>query len=422
MAKVIKLTRCRMCAAEKLRLVLPLAATPVGDYYLPKEKHPEALECFSLDTYQCAECGHVQLAALVDPEYLYLDYLYTTTSSLGLPEHFKNYAASVCQKLSLGQGHFLVEIGSNDGTMLRAFQGQGLRVQGVDPARDISQKATAAGQPTINAFFTPELAEKIRAEQGAADLVIANNVLANVPDPANVVLGVQKLLGPNGVFVFETGYLKYLAEDVVFDNIYHEHIDYFSIRPLIRLLQRLGLQLFDVEVTASKGSSIRCYIQQESGKRSVAPIVEELVQHEIAADYATAAPYEKLAAFLEETKVKLGTMLRQWKAEGKIIAGYGASVGVTTVLYHFDLAQYLDFLVDDNAIKHQLYSPGLGLLVKDGACLTSEGAPDVVLILAWRYAESIMQRNYAYIQNGGEFVSILPEVQILTPSGTLPVH
>jgi SAM-dependent methyltransferase len=413
MAKITEIKKCRLCESTALIKVLPLKPTPVGDLYLPRERSPQDLESYPLDVYQCQECGHVQLKALVDPDYLYTEYIYTTSSSLGLPDHFRDYAATVCKKLGLTKGSLVTEIGSNDGTMLRGFEAQGMKVVGVDPAREIAIKATESGIPTINDFFTESLAQKIVAEYGAADLFIANNVLANVPNPKEIFLGALQLLKPDGVMVFETGYLRYLAEDCVFDNIYHEHIDYYSIRPLVSFFLKLGLELFDVDVSESKGSSIRCYVQRVGGQRKVQPIVGNLVEREKEKSYGTPAPYHVLGARLELLKKQLHETLGKLKDEGKTIAGFGASVGVTTMLYHLELGGMIDYLLDDNITRQGLFSPGMGLLVKSPNILISDKKPDVVVVLAWRYAEPIIKNHGQYQSAGGRYLQILPELKFV---------
>jgi SAM-dependent methyltransferase len=285
--KVTKITNCRLCDCSELRPVFSLQPTPVGDYYLSRAQHPERLECYPLNVFLCPNCGHAQLDALVDPGEIYSHYLYTTSVSLGLADHFLSYADTVCAKLRLAPGSLVVDIGSNDGTLLRAFQQKGMRVLGVDPAKAIAERATAAGIPTLNAFFDTGLAENIRREHGGADLVIANNVIANVPNPLDFVQGVSLLLAEQGHFVWETGYVRYLTEGCVFDNIHHEHIDYYAVRPLIEFYRRLGLALFDVEVSNSKGSSIRCYVSRVSAQQAVAPSVQALVAHEEKQGYFT---------------------------------------------------------------------------------------------------------------------------------------
>ena len=403
---------CRLCNGNDLREVLALTPTPAGDHYLPAERHPEKLPVFPLSLFQCASCGHVQLGAVVDPAYLYREYIYTTDSSLGLAEHFREYARMTVEKLSLKPGALVVELGSNDGTLLRAFQSLGMRVAGVDPARDIARRAAESGIPTIAEFFTPGIAAQILAQEGPADLVIANNVMANVASPRDVVSAVRQILVPHGVFVFETGYLRYLAEDCVFDNIYHEHIDYYALRPLVRFFSSLGMELFDVHVSDSKGSSIRCYVSLNDEKRPVAGIVPQLIAREKEFRYQEPEPYAALAGKLQETKAQLLRILDRERLAGRSAAGFGASVGVTTVLYHFDLGSRISCLLDDNPMRQGLFSPGLGLPVSPPDVLLSDHRPDLVLILAWRYGNQILTKHSHYLQNGGRFLKMLPQVEV----------
>jgi len=413
MAKVTHIPRCRLCDSEHLENVLPLRPTPIGDWYLPAAQNPCQLETHPLDLNLCRTCGHAQLSALVDPGEIYSHYLYTTSASLGLTDHFREYADTVCRKLNLTAGSFVVDIGSNDGTLLRAFQQKGMRVLGVDPASEIARRATESGIPTINAFFTPALTAQIVQSHGKAALVIANNVVANVPQPVEFFTGVKTLLADTGHFVWETGYVRYLTEGCVFDNIHHEHIDYFGVRPLTRFYQRFGFVLRDVEVSTSKGSSIRSYVAHASSQPTIAPSVAEAIAREEAADYFSPAPFARLARKLDATREKLHALLNDWQTAGKTVAGYGAAIGTTTVLYHFELGKHLRCLIDDNPVRHGLLSPGYALPVEKPALLTGPTRPDYTLILAWRYADPIIARNKAYLQNGGCFVRILPEVEIV---------
>jgi hypothetical protein len=413
MAKVTRIPRCRLCDSDRLENVLPLRPTPIGDSYLPAEQNPDQLEKYPLDLNLCQSCGHAQLSALVDPGEIYAHYLYTTSISLGLTDHFREYADTVCRKLNLSANSLIVDIGSNDGTLLRVFQQKGMRVIGVDPAREIAQRATESGISTINAFFTPAIAAQIVQEHGHAALVIANNVVANVPDPVEFFTGVEALVADHGHFVWETGYVRYLTEGCVFDNIHHEHIDYFAVRPLTRFYQRFGFVLRDVEVSTSKGSSIRSYVARAPSKPVISPAVAEVIAREEARAYFSPAPYGQLARKLGATRDKLHSLLDSWKAAGKTVAGYGAAIGTTTVLYHFELGNHLRCLIDDNPVRHGLLSPGFALPVEKPALLTAPDRPDYTLILAWRYADAIIARNKYYLQNGGHFVRILPEIEII---------
>lgn len=419
MSKVITITCCRLCQSTDLQNVLSLCPTPAGDSYLPTEQHPELLESYPLDVFLCRKCGHAQLGALVDPSEIYTNYLYTTSVSLGLTEHFRQYADTVCTKLQLRPGSLVVDIGSNDGTLLRAFKEKGMKVLGVDPAREIARRATESGIPTLNAFFTPALATEIITQHGHASLVIANNMVANVPNPTDFVQGVNQLVGENGHFVWETGYVRYLTEDCVFDNVHHEHIDYYAVRPLIGFYQQFGLELFDVETTTSKGSSIRCYVRRKSPARKIASSVADLIKHEEEHGYFSPATYALLTARLAATRAELHEKLDAWRAEGKTVAGYGAAIGTTTMLYHFDLGSKLAYLVDDNPIRHSLRSPGYAIPVESASRLAGASRPDYVLILAWRYADAIIRRNQAFLENGGAFVRVLPQIAVVTRDATI---
>lgn len=414
MSKVTPITCCRLCRSTDLQNVLSLSPTPAGDSYLPPDQHPERLESYPLDVFLCRKCGHAQLGALVDPSEIYTNYLYTTSVSLGLAEHFRRYAETVCTKLQLRPGSLVVDIGSNDGTLLRAFKEKGMKVLGVDPAKEIARRATESGIPTLNAFFTPALAAGVIEQHGSASLVIANNMVANVPNPTDFVQGVNQLIGERGHFVWETGYVRYLTEDCVFDNVHHEHIDYYSVRPLIGFYQQFGLELFDVETTTSKGSSIRCYVRRKSTVLKTDPSVADLIKREEQFGYFSPDTYVRLATRLAATRTELHKKIAAWRAEGKTVAGYGAAIGTTTMLYHFDLGSKLDFLVDDNPIRHGLQSPGYALTVEPGNRLTNSSRPDYVLILAWRYANAIIQRNQAFLQCGGTFIKVLPEIAAVT--------
>jgi hypothetical protein len=255
------------------------------------------------------------------------------------------------------------------------------------------------------------------SEHGKAKLVIANNVIANVPHPSDFFGGIRTLMAADGYFVWETGYVRYLAENCVFDNVHHEHIDYYAARPLVQFYSRLGLQLFDVETTDSKGASLRSFVQHAGGRASVSPSVASLIKHEEEAGYFDCRTYRQLGDKLERIKAELHEKLSEFRAKGKVVSGYGAAIGSTTILYHFDLGQQLQFLIDDNAVRHGLLSPGLALPVESPAVLHGPKRPDVVAILAWRYKDAIVGRNTTYLDSGGKFIQILPDVRVLDRGG-----
>lgn len=405
-------TTCRLCHGKNVELVMKLAPTPTADAYVPAARLKETQEYFPLDLFFCLDCSHVQLLDVVDPEILYGNYIYVTLTSLGLDSHFDQYAENVLKRIRPAPGSLVVEFGSNDGTLLRGFQKRGMKVLGIDPARDIAQQATAAGVETWPAYFTLDLAQKIKQERGAASVIAANNVIANIDVLDDVMRGIRTLLAPSGVFVFETGYLLDLVQNGVFDNIYHEHISYHSVKPFDIFFRKEGMELFHVDLVDTKGGSIRGMVQLAGGPHKVSPAVQELIGLEQKHALDSAQTYKDFSEMLARVKKDLRKLLQEQKTMGKRIAGYGASHSVTTLVHHFDIAEFLEFIVDDNPRKQNTFSPGHHIPVLAPQALY-EKKPDLVVILPWRFAEPIMKKHTAFKAQGGHFIVPLPNVDIL---------
>ena len=403
---------CRTCNGTDLDLALHLEPTPVGDAYLVQGREEETKDTYSLDLYLCRSCGLAQLLDVVDPEILYGEFIYETSISLGLVDHFGNYASKVLDRVDIPEGSFVIDVGSNDGTLLKFFKARGMRVLGMDPARDIAQKATDSGIETLPVFFNSELSQKIKEERGPANIVTTNNTFANIDDLDDMVEGLSHLLASDGVLVIETGYGIDLAQKGLFDNIYHEHLSYFGITPLVACLQRHGLSVIDVERVPTKGGSIRVYAQLAEGPHKPSQTFSDILAEEEQQGIKDVAPYEALTKKLMSAKQELANLLDDILQQGKTVAGYGASVGVTTFLYHFDLGQKLAYLVDDNPAKHGLYSPGYHLPVQSSDVLY-EQKPDYVLILAWRYADAIIDKHRAFVEHGGKFILPWSDLQVV---------
>lgn len=399
---------CRLCESAEVELAVPIAASPIADAYLPPERADESTERYPLDLYLCRACGHAQLLDVVDPNVLFGDYIYTTSISKGLVKHFEEYAALMKERFQLPADALVFEIGSNDGTLLRFFKDLGLEVLGVDPARSIAEAASASGIPTLPEFFGVPLARKIRAENGPPKLIAANNVFAhsdNLPEMADAI---AELMADDGVFVFEVSYLQDIIDNKLFDTVYHEHLCYHSIKPLDSFLRKHGLQLLDIERIGSKGGSIRCYAQLADGPRATEAIVGEMLEAEAKIGLDQPEIFKRFTDELEGIKASLQEMLGRLKREGKRIAGFGASTTVTTLLFQFDIAQYLEFLVDDNRDRHGLRSPGYHLPVVHPERLLADKI-DYAVILAWQYAAPIMKNHPEFTDAGGKF--IIPMIQ-----------
>jgi len=414
-------TDCRLCGSTRLDHVLPIRPSAIGDAFVTADRLSEKQELYPLDAYLCLDCGHLQNLDVVDPDILFRDYTYRTSVSLGLVQHFANYARSVVSDLAISKGSLVVEMGSNDGSLLKAFQAEGMRVQGIDPARDIAQAATGQGVPTLPDFFTSNVAAKIATERGPAALFCANNVFAHIDDLADVADGIRTLLAGNGVFVFEVSYIVDMIDNMVFDTIYHEHVSHHALIPLETFLNRHDMTLFHVARTATKGGSIRAFAQPKStGKRPRSAELSQLIAEEERRGITKPQVYRDWFEAIEKAKRAVLSYLDKAIAEGKLVAAYGASTTTTTLLYHFELENRVKFIVDDNPLKHGRFSPGAHIPVLPSSELASR-KPDVVVVLAWIYAEPILKRNQAYLDAGGRVLLPLPEPRIVDKAGTSPL-
>lgn len=404
---------CRLCDGKKLELALPIKPSPIADAYIPASRLGKPQALYPLDLYLCGDCGHIQNIDVVNPEVLFRDYLFTTSSSAGLLAHFKQYAADVVSEFSVKPGSLVVEIGSNDGSLLRNFKEQGMKVLGIDPARDIAKRATESGVETLPEFFTAGLAAKIRKNYGPASVFAANNVFAHADDLADIVRGIREVLADDGVFVFEVSYLIDIVDNYLFDTVYHEHVSYHSIEPLARFFERLGMQLIDVQRVASKGGSIRGFAQRKpEGRRPVKPVVTQMIETERQRGFNKLPVYQDYAKRITERRTALNRFLDEQIAAGKVIAGYGASTTTTTLMWDFDLTRKLAFILDDNPAKHGLYCPASHIPVMPSEELYVR-KPDYVVILAWQYATPIIRRHQQYLKEGGCFVVPLTDLRIV---------
>ena len=256
---------CRSCESQNLELIFKLNPSPIGDAYIAPEHINLPQPSYPIDLYMCKSCGLAQLIDIIDPEILYGEYIYITTSSAGLSEHFQNYAIDVTEKCKLNPNSLVIDIGSNDGTLLKNFWQKGMNVLGIEPAKHIAAKANASGIKSIDKFFTTDLARLIVKEYGHAKLITANNVFANIDNLSQWVNAINELLDDDGIFVFESYYLADVIQNMVFDFIYHEHLSAFSVKPMQKLFQCHNLELAAVERVPTKGGSLRYFIQRPGG-------------------------------------------------------------------------------------------------------------------------------------------------------------
>jgi SAM-dependent methyltransferase len=409
-----KRSDCRLCGSKNIDMVLHMSPTPLGDHYISADELSMMEKTHPVDLYLCGDCGLAQLPETLDATEVYGRYIYKTSDSLGLVEHFDKSVSIVIEKFKPEKGSLIVDIGSNDGSYLKLYQSKGMQVLGVEPASSIAKGASLANVPTINEFFSKKVAEGIVKNYGKASIVTANNTFANIDNLRDFVENMKSILKEDGIFIFETGYVLDLLSKVIFDNIYHEHLSYFSIKPLELFFGSMGMELFDVDRISPKGGSIRCYVQLRRGKRHRSDSVNGLLRIETSSGIHERNIFADFSQRLLRIKDQIHKTIKDIHARGEKVAAYGASVGVTTALYNFDLDQkQLLFLADDNVRRQGLYSPGKHMPVLSPQELVNQHI-DYTFILAWMYNDSIIKRNKEYLAIGGKFITILPEFMIVT--------
>jgi len=409
----IRRTTCRLCHSRNLELVLSLTPTPPANAFITVADLNKNEERFPLDVFFCRDCAHVQLLDVVDPSILFKYYVYVSGTSPVFVNHFKNYAAEMIQQFELSKEAFVVEIGSNDGTLLRFFKEAGMGVLGIDPAEAIARSATRNGIETLATFFTSKLAETVKAQDGQADLIVANNVFAHADDLHDIVKGIRTLLKPQGVFVFEVSYLVDVYEKTLFDTIYHEHVCYHSVKPLRSFFRANAMELIAVQRMDTHGGSLRAVAQLAGGPHPVEPSVAEFIQREEALGLDKAATLKGFSVKINKLRDELYALLKKLKSEGKRIAAFGAPAKATTLMLHFGIGpEFVDFIVDDSPLKQGLYSPGYHIPVVPSKEIDGRH-PDYLVILAWNFADSIIAKHAEFRRQGGFFIIPVPAVQIV---------
>jgi SAM-dependent methyltransferase len=404
---------CRLCAGTDLELVLALTPTPPANAFVSPAERDQPQPVFPLDLFLCKSCFHLQMLDVVDPRLLFENYVYVSGTSPVFVRHFQDYAAELIGRYAPAPGSLALDIGSNDGTLLRFFKEAGLAVLGIDPARSIAEAATQAGIETTVGFFTPDLAARLREERGAAAIVTANNVFAHIDDLSGVVRGVRSLLAADGVFAFEVSYLVDVVEKTLFDTIYHEHLSYHSVRPLIRFFAANGMELIEAQRIPTHGGSLRGIAQLRGGPWKVGSSVADALAVEARLGLEKAESFRAFGRDIDRIKAELRRLLHGFKAAGKSIAGFGAPAKATTLMYHFDIGpKIVDFIVDDSPLKQGLLTPGMHIPVLGSSAL-AERHPDYLIVLAWNFAQSIVAKHGAYRAAGGHFVVPLPAIELI---------
>ncbi len=404
---------CLFCAEPLRRTFVDLGKSPLCESYLTAEQLNQMEPFYPLHVYVCEKCFLVQVQEYVSPERIFTEYAYFSSFSDSWLAHMKAYADIIAARLSLTDASRVVELGSNDGYLLQYFVAKGIPVLGVEPARNVSEKAIAKGVPTVTKLFGRQTARELVADGIRPDLICGANVLAQVPDVNDFVGGIKILLKPGGVVTIEFPYLMRLMAENQFDTIYHEHFFYFSFKTAERVFAAHGLTLFDVDELPTHGGSLRIYARHtEDTAKPAGERVLKLSAREEAAGLDRLDTYASFTEQVHETKRRLLEFLIGARRRGKRIAGYGAPGKGNTLLNYCGIrTDFVEYTVDRNPYKHGRFLPGTHIPIHPPERIR-ETRPDYVLILPWNLKDEIMEQ-VSYIRSwGGQFVVPIPDVKV----------
>lgn len=409
----MKLERCRICKNKKLEKILDLGEMPLANAFLDKNQLSQKEISYPLRIVWCKSCGLLQIDEIIPPEILFRNYIYVSGTSEALRKHFEGLAMEVVNNFELNNKSLVVDIGSNDGTLLKEFKKFGLKVTGVEPAVNISKIAQEKGITTVNDFFSENIAKKIIKDNGKADAITATNVIAHTNDLDKLLKGVSHLLKDDGVFIIEVPYLVDLLENIEFDTIYHEHLSYFAVRLLKIFFDEHDFKIIDIKRVKIHGGTIRVFVSKKKSRYNINKNVNQLILLEKENKMHEVTVYKKFAGQVKKLKEDLVSLLQKLKSENKKVIGYGAAAKGNTLLNYYHIGpELIEFIADLSPMKQNKFTPGTHIPVYSPERIY-EIKPDYMLILAWNFADEIMKQQSRFKEMGGKFIIPVPEVRIV---------
>lgn len=405
-------TKCRICHSNKLHPFLSLGTMPIPNGFVQKEDLKKKELYYPLGICVCETCWLVQLTHVIPAEIMFKNYLYIPSTSTTMLSHFKTLANDTILRFSLKPNDLVIDLGSNDGTLLGYFKEQEIKVLGIDPASNLAMVARLKGIETIDDFFTEKLSEKIVKEKGQANIITATNVVAHINNLDDLLEGVKLLLDKRGIFICEFPYLPDLLSKNEFDTIYHEHLSYFSLTPFIQLTKNHGMFIMDVKRNTIHGGSIVVHIVKNESKYKQSSAVKEFIYEEKLKKLNTLDPYQDFGRRVKVIKRELVNFLKRLKKHKKRIVGYGASAKGNVLLNYCQIGtDILDYIVDSIPFKQGRFTPGTHIPIYPESRLERD-KPDYALLLAWNFIDEILRKQIKYRERGGQFIITIPYLRI----------
>ena len=411
----IAVHHCRLCHGPVKTTFVDLGMSPLCESFLPSDRINQMEAFFPLHAMVCEACFLVQLQEYVRPDHIFTEYAYFSSYSASWVEHARQYCEMITQRFNLGAKSQVFELASNDGYLLQHFLPVGVPATGVEPAGNVAEVARRKGIATLVEFFGAPLAQRLVTEGRRADLIIGNNVLAQVPDLNDFVSGMQILLKPNGVITLEFPHLERLIAENQFDTIYHEHFSYFSLITIEHMAARHNLRIFDVEQLPTHGGSLRVYLCLRGARHAKSSAVDSLLAHERQIGLERMETYEKFSQRVYQTKRQLLSLLIGLKEQGAKICGYGAPGKGNTLLNYCGIGRdFLDFTVDRNPYKHGRYTPGMHIPIYPVEAIDS-AKPEYLFILPWNLKKEITVQMHHVAEWGCKFIVPIPHADVIDP-------
>lgn len=407
---------CRFCFSENLTPILQLGNVPLAGGFLISKSQIETEKVYPLVVSFCNNCFLLQSINVINADILFKDYFYHSSAIKTLTDHFTQIADDLSHELKDKKNSLVLEIGANDGTLIKELIKKNVKVVGVDPATNIVTPLIKKGLPFVNDYFSERVAKEIKENYGQADVIFSSNTLAHIEDMHDIVSGIKIMLKRDGYLMFEVHYLGNLLTEMQYDMIYHEHQYYYSVLTLQKFFTMHNMEIFDVKPISIHAGSMRFYVQHKNtGRFTFTNTLKDFIKKEQELQFDNIKTYKNYSQNVAKTKSDLLHLLNSLKKDNKTIAGYGASGRGTTIMNYCGLDKtYLDYVIDDAPAKQGAFTPGTHLEIKSSEVLSERNRPDYVVLFAWSFVDEIKKKNKAFLESGGKFLVPLPNVRILS--------